>query len=769
MLVSVIVPVYNTEDYLADTMASLCRQTYSDIEIIAIDDGSTDSSAERLAEWQRRDDRIRVLQHADSQSLGATRNHGAEVAAGEYVMFVDSDDWLEPDAVATLVRRAARRQAQLVPFGLRCVDAQTRQDSWHTPFGSATELSPWRAFMWILENNLSACTKFVHRQLLADCPPFPSRVFFEDHHVTPIWGQAANGVALLPEALYNYRVNRPGSIRSSASMKLIVDWFDSFAVLTDHLLKHRVMASMWREYAWSFFSRTVNGLLTADISERDMDPSVREALVAEALRRLEDSGVVDDVSIHRYFDPRSEAVRRYHRFRGRDVPFLPIAGVSLRDRLRRTLGVRAPATALVSKYVTRVARSMRRFDFPPTAYAMDGKTNVAVTADGKLVKDVLARRPSPCTFVAAVYVPAHHRSALTSLDKWYAHGFFAPDSCLILMDQAAAALVPHVQHFLEKGYPFAALHLDTVYDAWPPTVVYHPWSGPWLPAVRRALPRARHVFTGHGESDKLFSAESAWRQFDRILVAGPASVDRLRGARILGSDDAWAIEIGMPYLFDGRPTLLPVRNPPRRVIYAPTWENGWNGVYYNSINRRGFARRVIDALLHSGVEVWFRPHPFSGSDQRKQAGFRDIARLISQFADTPGFCANVSPHAAFYGYMTEHQSALAMHVDCADELDLQGFDAVVTDVSSMATWAAVLRIPCVTLVTDELAKALAERMPFLARSDVVHERDAGMVYEHLCKITPERTEALARYACKEQPLGNRALLVQVSRAIAAAP
>ena len=110
---SVIVPVYNAEKYLADCMDSIRRQTLGDIEVIAVDDGSADRSGGMLDAFAAEDPRIRVI-HKKNAGVGAARNDGLAAASGEYVLFCDSDDLMEPDACEVLYDAGVRRDADVV-------------------------------------------------------------------------------------------------------------------------------------------------------------------------------------------------------------------------------------------------------------------------------------------------------------------------------------------------------------------------------------------------------------------------------------------------------------------------------------------------------------------------------------------------------------------------------------------------------------------------------------------------------------------------------
>lgn len=115
--VSVIVPVYNTEPYLRECLDSIINQTLREIEIICVDDGSTDGSPAILQEYEKKDDRIRVLTQSNL-SAGAARNNGMRYATGEYLSFLDADDFFEPDMLEKAYTVAKKQMAEIITF--RC-------------------------------------------------------------------------------------------------------------------------------------------------------------------------------------------------------------------------------------------------------------------------------------------------------------------------------------------------------------------------------------------------------------------------------------------------------------------------------------------------------------------------------------------------------------------------------------------------------------------------------------------------------------------------
>ena len=113
--ISIIIPVYNVEKYLAECLDSLINQTLKDIEILCIDDGSKDNSLEILNEYAAKDDRIKVFAQKNS-GPGAARNLGIQHAKGEYLTFVDSDDWLKENAMEVVYNCAIEKNTDMLFF-----------------------------------------------------------------------------------------------------------------------------------------------------------------------------------------------------------------------------------------------------------------------------------------------------------------------------------------------------------------------------------------------------------------------------------------------------------------------------------------------------------------------------------------------------------------------------------------------------------------------------------------------------------------------------
>lgn len=134
--VSIAIPIYNVENYLDRCVKSIVNQTYKNLEIILVDDGSTDGCGKICDEWVKKDNRIKVV-HKSNGGLSSARNAGLANATGDYIMFEDSDDWIEAELVERCVKRIENDKSDIVIFGYRKVDEQGKT-MWDFTFGNET-------------------------------------------------------------------------------------------------------------------------------------------------------------------------------------------------------------------------------------------------------------------------------------------------------------------------------------------------------------------------------------------------------------------------------------------------------------------------------------------------------------------------------------------------------------------------------------------------------------------------------------------------------
>ena len=240
MRFSVIVPVYNVADYLGRCMDSLLEQAFPDFEILLVDDGSTDGS-EILCDGYAAafPDRVQVI-HQKNGGLGAARNTGLSRAQGEYLLFIDSDDWIRGDTLDILDRKIRETGAKMVVFGFsyvwedRTVPGEELALAGHAPV--TLEGHPE-----LLLQTPSACLRTWHRSLFDDPEiRFPGRVWFEDLRTTPKALARCPSVAVIPDRLYFYR-QRQGSILHNPNLRRNLEIIEAMEDLYGYFERHGLL------------------------------------------------------------------------------------------------------------------------------------------------------------------------------------------------------------------------------------------------------------------------------------------------------------------------------------------------------------------------------------------------------------------------------------------------------------------------------------------------------------------------------------------------
>lgn len=222
--VSVLIPVYNVEKYLEQCLDSIIKQTFTDIEIICVNDGSTDKSGDILKRYAVKDSRI-VIVNKKNGGLPSARNAGIDAAKGKYLSFVDADDYIRPDMIEKLYNTAVKSKAEIVICGANIFPEEPRANNW-----LYTVLSPQEEYYEKCSDDLlfknPASRPFIWRtfvsKALIDRNNFRLR---EDIHIGEdnafqfrVYPKA-DGIALIPDKLYNYRWFREDSLMNSVVYK----------------------------------------------------------------------------------------------------------------------------------------------------------------------------------------------------------------------------------------------------------------------------------------------------------------------------------------------------------------------------------------------------------------------------------------------------------------------------------------------------------------------------------------------------------------------
>jgi len=257
-LLSIVLPVYRVQGYLRQCLDSMLEQSYPDFEIVAVDDCSPDRSGEILAEYAARDSRVRVVTAPQNLGLGRARNLGLEHAAGEYVWFVDSDDWLAVGALAAIARRLRETDADLLVVGWDRVhwDGPVEVGSAKRLLGDAPvtfTVDRWPAVLDVLH---VAWNKVVRRDLLVRLGFAFEAGWYEDVSFTFPLLAAAERISALPRTCVHYRQRRTGAITRTVGdrhFEVFDHWERAFALADRYAApSDEIRGRLFRRMIWHY-------------------------------------------------------------------------------------------------------------------------------------------------------------------------------------------------------------------------------------------------------------------------------------------------------------------------------------------------------------------------------------------------------------------------------------------------------------------------------------------------------------------------------------
>lgn len=234
--VSIIVPVYNTAEYLPECLDSLVNQSLKDIEIICVDDGSSDNSLEILEEYAKKDSRIKVFSNENS-GLAITRNFGIEQSSGKYIGFVDSDDYVDEFMFEKLYISCKQNDLDLAICKISLFDDETGQVNNDLNYYNLSVFKDFDKDVFDSDDTMAftcniaanAYNKLYRKSLLEDNSiSFPPHLIFEDEVFFIKTYLTAKRISIVNEFLYYYRLNRNGSITYMEKENNYVDIVDIY-------------------------------------------------------------------------------------------------------------------------------------------------------------------------------------------------------------------------------------------------------------------------------------------------------------------------------------------------------------------------------------------------------------------------------------------------------------------------------------------------------------------------------------------------------------
>lgn len=279
-LISVIVPVFKVERFLSNCVESIRNQTYKNIEIILVDDGSPDRCPGICDAYAERDIRIKVI-HKKNGGLSDARNAGIDVAKGEYFCFVDSDDYIQPTMLEHLMTAVEYTGARLAIANLKAVDENggriffVEQSPIQRGFYTAQELLPklYQGLGWyyiVVWNKLYHCSLFEQIR-------FPVGKIHEDEYVVAQIMWKAQDIACIDSEEYIYTYQRKGGIMTSRQIQSQCDWLEALYQRFEFCKKETSLAAFTAETRAVYFRELNNLFLKPEFSEKITPEQRRKA------------------------------------------------------------------------------------------------------------------------------------------------------------------------------------------------------------------------------------------------------------------------------------------------------------------------------------------------------------------------------------------------------------------------------------------------------------------------------------------------------------
>lgn len=298
--ISIIIPVYNAEKYLKQCLDSVANQTLDDIEIICVDDGSTDSSSNILDEYSKKDKRFKVISQNNS-GPGESRNTGLEHAKGNFIFFLDADDWLDLNTLERLYSNAISNNSEIVFFKVMIYDESKKESRYNkvfdfykyfdeeTDFNNLTfDYTDVKSF--VLNSSFAPWLKLYKKDLISNFP-FPKGFLGEDILVHAQTLLTADKMSFCPEECYFYRVSVADSNMDNAKKnETVFNIFHAIGDVEKFLIENNLIEKLsdeftafvmrqltfWftncsSEHSQEFFKKAKEKLLELDLSDEKVD------------------------------------------------------------------------------------------------------------------------------------------------------------------------------------------------------------------------------------------------------------------------------------------------------------------------------------------------------------------------------------------------------------------------------------------------------------------------------------------------------------------
>lgn len=230
--VSVIIPVYNTEKYLRKCLDSVCNQTLSDIEIICVNDCSPDNSLDILKEFSQKDSRIKVINFEENKGVSIARNTGIDSATGEFIGFVDADDFIDLDFYEKLYNKAIETDADCVKGNIFDYDEKTDKSTLTAFYDQNDKIRKNKAYFCYGFTSAIYKTKVIQENGVN----FPENItYFEDPYFSIFASIYTHNIEFVDSAKYNYIRHEDSACYNSMNEEKVKDFFKIVGIIFEKL------------------------------------------------------------------------------------------------------------------------------------------------------------------------------------------------------------------------------------------------------------------------------------------------------------------------------------------------------------------------------------------------------------------------------------------------------------------------------------------------------------------------------------------------------
>lgn len=269
--VSIIVPVWNVENYIKECLDSLVNQTFEDIEILVINDGSEDSSQKIIDEYTKKYKKVKS-HIKENGGLSDARNYGMKYANGEYIIFIDGDDWIKKDAIEILYHEIKKSESDIVIYNFEECYEDGHTNATKEIDQSIEDIQ--KAYMIALP---SFCNKMFRREFLKKINfSFIKGIYYEDLAIYPVVAAQTSKIIYVDKPLYNYRIRQGSIMKQQAKNPKLFDIFKVFEYINQGMEKVGKQEEFHEEIEYLYIKHLLHAASLRFIVFRDEDDTIRK-------------------------------------------------------------------------------------------------------------------------------------------------------------------------------------------------------------------------------------------------------------------------------------------------------------------------------------------------------------------------------------------------------------------------------------------------------------------------------------------------------------